>query len=59
MFDHSGFLIGILLGGTDSVTLSTTLEEVHKLSEEQKYSRILGTTLIMARHRQGLFVLNF
>ncbi|CAI4229185.1 unnamed protein product [Auanema sp. JU1783] len=46
IINYSGCLTGILLGGSPDVHMDTTIGECLKSSAEQKYSRILGISII-------------
>ncbi|CAB3409333.1 unnamed protein product [Caenorhabditis bovis] len=53
VFNESGRLAGLLLGGTTGLSVNTTIQECLVSSAEQKYARILGIGYIVDRHNQG------
>lgn len=59
VFTYSGNLAGILLGGTGGLNANTTIQECLDASAEQKYARILGTSLILLRFNWGFILILF
>ncbi|CAB3404090.1 unnamed protein product [Caenorhabditis bovis] len=53
VFNESGRLAGLLLGGTSGLSVNTTIQECLDSSGDQKYARILGIGIIILRHSQG------
>ncbi|CAJ0568259.1 unnamed protein product, partial [Mesorhabditis spiculigera] len=53
VFNDSGRLAGLLLGGTSRLSVNPTIQECLDSSGEQKYARILGIGNIVLRHSQG------
>ncbi|KAF1757309.1 hypothetical protein GCK72_013764 [Caenorhabditis remanei] len=53
VFNDSGRLAGLLLGGTSTLSVNTTIQECLDSSAEQKYARILGIGYIVNLHSEG------
>ncbi|CAI4220990.1 unnamed protein product [Auanema sp. JU1783] len=53
VFSTSGYLSGIVLGGTSGLHYETTFRECMESSAEQKYTRILGIPIIINVYRDG------
>ncbi|EGT51743.1 hypothetical protein CAEBREN_02693 [Caenorhabditis brenneri] len=54
VFNDSGRLAGLVLGGTSGFSLKTDIQECLDSSAEQKYARILGIGAIIQRHSQDI-----